>query len=171
MFRTVPTHHLNLSSIADQKANIMLSSNAMIISLVFGLLISKLDSNPHLMLPTFLLLAVCLTAIVFAILSTRPKVTSGTFTREDITKKKVNLLFFGNFHSVPFEDFSWGMREMMNDRDYLYGSMIQDLYNLGKVLERKYRYLRICYTVFMYGLIASVIAFLISFLNTPGIRD
>jgi HD superfamily phosphodiesterase len=171
MFRTVPTHHLNLSSIADQKANIMLSSNALIISIVFGLLISKLDTNPHLMFPTFLLLAVCLTAIVFAILSTRPKVSSGTFTREDITKKRVNLLFFGNFHSVPFEDFSWGMKEMMNDRDYLYGSMIQDLYHLGKVLERKYRYLRICYTVFMYGLIASVIAFLISFLSTPGMKD
>ncbi len=171
MFRTVPTHHLNLSSIADQKANIMLSSNALIISIVFGLLISKLDTNPHLMIPTFMLLAVCLTAIVFAILSTRPKVTSGRFSREDIVKKKVNLLFFGNFHSVPLEDFEWGMKEMMTDRDYLYSSMIQDLYFLGKVLERKYRYLRICYNVFMYGLIVSVLAFLISFLNTPGIRD
>jgi len=171
IFRTVPTHHLNLSSIADQKANIMLSSNALIISIVFGLLISKLDTNPHLMIPTFILLAVCLTAIVFAILSTRPKVTSGTFTRDDIKKKRVNLLFFGNFHSVSLEDFSWGMKEMMNDREYLYGSMIQDLYYLGKVLERKYRYLRICYTVFMYGLIASVISFVISFLSTPGVRD
>jgi hypothetical protein len=59
----------------------------------------------------------------------------------------------------------------MNDREYLYGSMIKDLYTLGQVLERKYRYLRICYNVFMYGLIASVIAFLISFLAVPGISD
>lgn len=171
MFRTVPTHHLSLSSIADQKANIMLSSNALIVSIVFGLLISKLDTNPHLILPTFLLLAVCLTAIVFAILSTRPKVTRGRFSRDDIQQKNVNLLFFGNFHSVPFEDFEWGMKEMMKDREYLYGSMIKDLYNLGQVLEKKYRYLRICYTVFMYGLIASVIAFLVTFLSMPGLTE
>ncbi|MDH4069607.1 MAG: DUF5706 domain-containing protein [Ignavibacteria bacterium] len=171
MFRTVPTHHLTLSSIADQKANIMLSSNALIVSIVFGLLISKLDTNPHLIIPTFLLLAVCLTAIVFAILSTRPKVTRGTFSRDDIQQKNVNLLFFGNFHSVPFEDFEWGMKEMMKDREYLYGSMIKDLYHLGQVLEKKYRYLRICYSVFMYGLIASVIAFLVTFLSMPGLTD
>jgi hypothetical protein len=169
LFRTVPAAHLNLSAIADHKANIMLSSNALIVSLVFGLLLSKLDTNAHLMVPTFLLLAVCLTAMVFAILSTRPKVTSGTFTREDILNRRVNLLFFGNFHHVPLEDFEWGMKEMMSDREYLYGSMVKDLYNLGQVLERKYRYLRICYNVFMYGLIASVIAFLISFLAFPRV--
>jgi len=171
MFRVVPMIHQNLSAIADNKANIMLSSNSLIISIVFGLLISKLDTNPHLMIPTFLLLAVCLTAIVFAILATRPKVTSGTFTREDIRQRKVNLLFFGNFHGVPLEDFEWGMREMMSDREYLYGSMIKDLYFLGQVLGRKYHYLRICYNVFMYGLIASVIAFIISFLSVPTITD
>jgi len=162
MFRVVPHNHLSLSSIADGKANLMLSTNSIIVSIVFGLLISKLDMNPWLTIPTFLLLGVCLTAIVFAILATRPKVTTGTFTREDIRQKKVNLLFFGNFHSVPLEDFEWGMREMMSDKEYLYGSMIKDLYFLGKVLERKYRYLRLCYSVFMYGMIAAVIAFGIS---------
>jgi len=169
MFRVVPSNHLNLSAIADNKANLMLSTNSIIVSIVFGLLISKLDTNPHLVIPTFLLLGVCITAIVFAILATRPKVTSGTFTRQDIKERKVNLLFFGNFHSVSLEDFEWGMNEMMRDREYLYGSMIKDLYYLGKVLERKYRYLRLCYNVFMYGLIASVVAFGVSFLFVPSI--
>jgi putative nucleotidyltransferase with HDIG domain len=171
VFRVVPQIHQNLSAIADSKANIMLSSNSLIISLVFGLLVSKLDTNPYLVFPTFLLMAVCLSAIVFAVLATRPKISSGTFTREDIRQRKVNLLFFGNFHSVPLEDFEWGMKEMMGDREYLYGSMIRDLYFLGQVLARKYRYLRICYSVFMYGLIASVLAFLISFLYVPTIID
>jgi putative nucleotidyltransferase with HDIG domain len=171
MFRVVPSNHLQLSAIADNKANLMLSTNSIIVSIVFGLLISKLDTNPHLVIPTFLLLSVCLTAIIFAILATRPKVTTGTFTRQDIIERKVNLLFFGNFHSVPLEDFEWGMNEMMNDREYLYGSMIKDLYYLGQVLERKYRYLRMCYNVFMFGLIAAVIAFGISFLFVPAIME
>ncbi|MCZ6777285.1 MAG: DUF5706 domain-containing protein [Ignavibacteria bacterium] len=169
MFRVVPSNHLSLSSIADGKASLMLTTNSIIISIVVGTLMSKLDMNPWLQIPTFLLLGVCMTAIVFAILATKPKVTTGTFTREEIHQKKVNLLFFGNFHSVPLEDFEWAMKEMMNDREYLYGSMIKDLYFLGKVLERKYRYLRLCYIVFMYGLIASVIGFGISMFFIPPV--
>jgi hypothetical protein len=37
--------------------------------------------------------------------------------------------------------------------------MIKDIYFLGVVLARKYRYLRISYTIFMYGLILTVIGF------------
>jgi predicted metal-dependent HD superfamily phosphohydrolase len=167
MFRVVPKNHLDLSALADQKANIMISTNAIIISIVFGLLLSKLDTHPHLFIPTIILMTVCLTAMVFAILATRPNVTTGTFTKEDIEQKRANLLFFGNFHNSTLEDFTWGMKEMMNDSDYLYGSMITDLYHLGKVLGRKYRYLRICYNIFMYGLVVSVLAFVIALFTAP----
>jgi predicted metal-dependent HD superfamily phosphohydrolase len=169
MFRVVPKNHLDLSSMADSKANLMISTNSIIISITFGLLVSKLDRNTHLIAPTLILLGVCLTTIVFAILATRPKVTSGTFSKEDIQQKRANLLFFGNFHRMPLEDFQWGMNEMMKDRDYLYNSMVKDLYFLGKVLGVKYRYLRIAYTIFMYGLIVSVIAFGIALLFAPPV--
>jgi len=168
MFRTVPQNHLSLSSMADNKANLMISTNSIIISIVFGLLVSKLDTNPHLIIPTMILLAVCLTAMIFAILVTRPNVTTGRFSREDIEQKRANLLFFGNFHSMPLQDFEWGMNEMMRDREYLYGSMIRDLFFLGKVLGKKYRYLRICYTIFMYGLIVAVVAFVLAFMYAPA---
>jgi len=169
MFRVVPKNHLDLTALADHKASIMISTNALIMSIVFGLLVSKLDSNPHLMIPTFLLLGVCLAALSVAVLATRPHVTSGTFTREDIRAKRTNLLFFGNFHRSSLEDFEWGMKEMMKDRDYLYGSMIKDLYFLGRVLGLKYRYLRICYSIFMYGMILVVIAFAIAFATMPAL--
>ena len=57
------------------------------------------------------------------------------------------------------EDYQWGMNEMLKDKEYLYNSMIKDIYFLGVVLARKYRFLRIAYTIFMWGLIISVIAF------------
>jgi len=107
--------------------------------------------------------AVCLSALVFAILSTRPKITEGKFTREDIKNKRSNLLFFGNFYNMELDDFHWGMMEMIKDSDFLYSSMTRDLYFLGIVLAKKYKYLRICYSIFMYGLIISVIAFGIAF--------
>ncbi|WP_447635009.1 Pycsar system effector family protein [Flavobacterium microcysteis] len=165
MFRVTLNNHTKLSQIADSKANILLSVNAIIISIALSTLIPKLDSptNAHLIVPTFVMLMFSVISIIFAILSTRPKVTSGLFTRKDIEEKKVNLLFFGNFHKMPLDEYQWAMNVLMKDREYLYNSMIKDLYYLGLVLNRKYKLLRITYTVFMFGIITSVIAFVWAF--------
>lgn len=165
LFRITLNNHTSLSGIADSKANILLSVNAIIISIALSTLIPKLDSpnNAHLMIPTFVMLLSSVTTIIFAILSTRPKVTKGVFTRQDIENKKVNLLFFGNFYKMPLEEYQWAMNEMMKDKEYLYNSMIKDLYFLGLVLEKKYRLLRIAYNLFMIGIIISVVSFVIAF--------
>ena len=165
MFKVTLNNHTQLSQIADSKANILLSVNAIIISISLSTLIPKLDSpsNAHLVIPTFILLIFSVVCIVFAILSTRPKVTSGSFTRKEIDQKKINLLFFGNFYKMPLDDYQWAMNEMMKDKDYLYNSMIKDLYFLGLVLHRKYKLLRITYNIFMLGIIISFIAFVIAF--------
>ncbi|PZR14741.1 MAG: phosphohydrolase [Flavobacterium psychrophilum] len=165
MFRVTLSNHTRLSDIADSKANILLSVNAIIISVSLSTLIPKLDSasNAHLIVPTFVMVFFSVVSIIFAIMSTRPKVTSGTFTRKDIEDKKVNLLFFGNFYKMPVEEYEWAVNEMMKDKDYLYNSMIKDLYYLGLVLNRKYKLLRITYTIFMIGIISSVITFVAAF--------
>lgn len=164
MFRTTYRSHTNLSTLADNKANIMLSINGIIISIVISSLVPKLSSEHRLIIPTFVLLAVCLTSLVFAILASSPKVTSGVYSREDIKNRTSNLLFFGNFYKMPIEDYHWGVMEMIKDNDFLYSSMTRDLYYLGIVLAQKYKLLRICYMVFMLGLIAAVLAFGIAFM-------
>lgn len=164
MYRTTYRTHVNLSSIADNKANIMLSINAIIISIVLPQLVPRFTTNPRLVIPTIVMLIVCLVAIIFATLSTRPKITEGKISRLDIEKRKGNLLFFGNYYNMKLDDFHWGMMEMIRDSDYLYSTMTKDLYYLGIVLAKKYRYLSICYGVFMYGMVASVLAFALSFL-------
>lgn len=165
MFRNNLRGHLALSAIADNKANIMLSMNAIILSIILTVLAPALNTNAYLALPTLFLIAVCVTTIIFATLSTIPKVTKGVFSREDIENKTANLLFFGNFHNMDVGVFEWGIKEMMKDRDFLYGSMTRDFYYLGTVLDKKYRYLRWCYRVFMFGLIAAVIAFVVAYLT------
>jgi hypothetical protein len=60
---------------------------------------------------------------------------------------------------MKLEDYAAGMREVMEDRDFLYGTLIRDVYSQGVVLGRKYKLLRISYNIFMYGLIISVLAF------------
>jgi predicted metal-dependent HD superfamily phosphohydrolase len=159
MYRTTYRTHTNLSSMADSKANLMLSVNAIVISIVVTNLIPQLKDNPKLAIPTALLTLTCLGSMIYATLSTRPKVTEGNTTRDMIKQRKVNLLFFGNFYNMKLEDFQWGVGEMLRDPEFLYGSMSRDLYFLGKVLAQKYQYLSICYNIFMYGIIISVLAF------------
>lgn len=165
MFRVALRNHITLSDIADTKANILLSVNAIIISMSLSTLIPKLDnpSNDYLIIPSMIFVLFTVISMVLSILATRPNVTQGKFTKEDVANKKVNLLFFGNFHQMKLDEFEWGMQEMMKDRDYLYGSLTKDLYFLGLVLNRKYSLLRHTYTVFMIGIIVSVVAFSIAF--------
>ncbi len=160
MFRTTSENHVTLSGMADTKANIMISINTIILSIIVSVLFRKLGEYPHLLVPTLMLVATCLVTIVMAILATRPNVAKGKFTIKDIQDKKANLLFFGNFHNMELKEYEWGMREMMKDYDYLYGSMIKDIYFLGKVLARKYKWLRLSYTIFMFGFVSSILIFL-----------
>jgi predicted metal-dependent HD superfamily phosphohydrolase len=159
VFRIMANNHASLSQMADSKANIMISVNSIILSVVISVLLRRLEEDTHLIIPTILLVLVCVATIVFAVKATRPNISEGTFTKEDIQNKKTNLLFFGNFHNMTLPDYDWAMREMLNSRDYLYGSMVKDIYFLGVVLANKYRLLRISYNIFMYGLIITMLGY------------
>ena len=162
MLRLTSQNHVQLSEMADAKANILISVNAIIISVILSVLLRKLTEDPYLTIPTLIFLVSSVTTIVLAIMATRPKVNTGRFSQEDIDNKKTNLLFFGNFHKMDYETYSDAMRTMMTDADYLYGSMLQDIFVLGTVLGRKYKLLRLAYTLFMVGIIVSVLAFAIA---------
>jgi predicted metal-dependent HD superfamily phosphohydrolase len=162
-FRTALRNHIKLSDIADTKANILLSVNAIIISLVLSNLLSKLDSNPYLVIPSAIFVVSSTVTMVLAVIATRPNVTRGEFTKEDVKNKSVNLTFFGNFHKMELSQFQWAIDELLKDRDYLYSSLTKDLYFLGKVLDRKYRILRWTYTIFVLGIVISIISFAVSF--------
>ena len=162
-FRVALKNHIKLSDIADTKANILLSVNAIIISLVLSNLLSKLDSNDFLIIPTAIFVLSSATTMILSVIATRPNVTRGEFTKEDVANKSVNLAFFGNFHKMKLAEFEWAIEELMKDRNYIYSSLTKDLYFLGKVLDRKYRILRTTYTIFVIGTIVSILAFGISF--------
>jgi hypothetical protein len=162
MFRISSSNHQRLSDMADKKAHIMITVNSIILSAIISLVLRRLNEYGYLIIPSFILLTVSLLAMTFSILSTRPSIPNGVFTREDIDTRKVNLLFFGNFYKMKLEEFNYGMEKMMEDKDFLYGSLIKDLYAQGVVLGKKYHLLRIAYNVFMFGLIIAVAAFIIA---------
>lgn len=162
MLRLTSENHLRLSDMADRKANILISVNAIIISVILGVLFRKLEEVPYFTIPTILFLAVSVVTIVLSIIATRPQISGGMFTEQDILDKKTNLLFFGNFHRASYDQYNMAMKSMMKDTDYLYDSLIKDIYTLGTVLGKKYRLLRLAYSIFMIGIVLSVLAFAIA---------
>lgn len=164
MFRITSANNQRLSDMADNKAQLLITVNSIILSLIVSLVLKKLEDNTFMIVPTFILLLVSLACIIFSILATRPSIPDGFFTENDIERKKVNLLFFGNFYKMALDDYSKGMIKVMNDQEFLYGTLITDVYSQGVVLGKKYKLIRIAYNIFMFGLIASVLAYCIAYI-------
>lgn len=167
MFRVASTNHQRLSDMSDNKAHIMISVNSIIISVIIGLVIRRLDATPNIIIPTMILLTGSMIAVIFSVLATRPKIPDGLFRKDQVDNKTVNLLFFGNFYRMPYEDYYDGMKKVMADREFLYGSLIRDIHSQGMVLGRKYKLLRISYTIFMFTLVISIFAFAIATIFFP----
>jgi HD superfamily phosphodiesterase len=171
LYRANYKNHVNFSVIADGKANMMISINTIMISVIITLSGASLSMSQtfiveHLRfaVPILILLLGSLASVVYAILSAIPKVTSKKIDKQKLEDGKVSLLYFGNFLRINKERFVDYLKKLKSDQETLYDSMSLDLYNLGEVLERKYKLLTISYNIFMTGLILTVLAFISIFI-------
>ena len=140
----------------------MISVNAIILSVIISVLLRRFEQSPHLIIPTILLLLVNMSALIFAVLATRPHIPDRTASTKDISRQKANLLFFGNFYRMEVGSYVSSMFDLMQDSKYLYTSLMRDNHSHGVVLAKKYKLLRISYSVFMYGIVVATIAFILA---------
>lgn len=162
MFRIVAANHQRLSEMADNKAHIMITVNSIILTVIIGVLLRRIEEYIHLTLPSLLLIAVNLATLIFSVLATRPSIRSIGNVDETSKEKHINLMFFGGFGKLSMTQYITGMFNVMNDPKYLYRSLIMDIYYQGTGLTRKYKLLRVSYNIFMYGLVAAVCSFIIA---------
>lgn len=163
MFKTALRNHIDLTNIADNKANIILTINAIIITIALPLLSTYASENHHLYVPAFFLISTNMASIVYGALVTRPGKMQGKTDLAKIKQGKSNLFFFGNFYKMNIEDYRKGVTEIISDEELVDKVIMTDLYYLGQVLGKKYELLRTCYSVFMVGMILTVITFIIAF--------
>lgn len=169
MFRSTYRVHLDLTSLADSKANIMISINGLILSIILAAIAPKIDTNAWLVIPTVVMLVSCVVAIIFAVLAARPRgKPQENLTLDEVLGKDVNLLYFGNSSQLSEQDFIVGLTKMVENLDDLYRNMMRDIYGMATVLSRKFALLRTSYTVFMIGVSVSVLAFILVFLFESG---
>ena len=168
IYRVTLQNHMNFSSIADGKANMIISINTLVLSIIITVASAGLSledtfyqNQPLLIIPIIVLMLSSLVAILYAVLSAIPKVSQNIFTQEDIASHKVSMLYFGNFLQLKKHEFVDYLKDLKEDQEILYDDLSKDLYSLGQVLKKKYRLLTISYRVFIGGLIASVVALLV----------
>ncbi len=163
-FRANYRNHISLSAIADNKANIMISVNSILISVLITILSYRNigETHPGVLLPVIIFLVSGLASLIFAVLAARPKVTRMVKDGQLPDLSKSSIIFFGNFVPLQLEEYEEAMDALFRDGELLYGNMVRDMYYLGQVLDKKYRYLTVSYTLFMVGFIASVLLFILT---------
>lgn len=164
LFRLASRNQYTLTTMVDRKSNILISINAILLSIILGTVIRQLDQDPHLIIPVILILLTNLTSIVYAVIATRPAKRHADTHSLSKEHYKNNLLFYGDYNTISEEDYINGMNHLIDHGDELYDAISRDVYYTGKILQRKFGFLRISFNVFMFGLILSVVAFVICYL-------
>jgi hypothetical protein len=153
LFRLLSKNQYTLNTMIDTKSNILISINALILSLILGTVMSQLGSDPHLIYPVIMILFTNLASITFAIFATRPELVHGN-------SEAKNLMFYGNFQAMEEDEYVNKITDLMNEGDELYKTIAKDTYHLGKTIDRKFKLLRKSFNIFLVGIILSVIAFI-----------
>ena len=168
IFKTALRNHIDLTSIADQKANIMISICTLVLAVGMPAAAKFIEGSWRLLIPSLLFLITCIVTMVYATLSTRPIKTTGRTNMDAIQSGRTNLFFFGNFYKLSQDEYHAAIDKLMQDPEHLEDSIVNDLYWLGKALGNKFRYLRICYGIFVVGIIITFVAFLITYFTKYG---
>jgi len=158
LMRATQFHHVQLSAMADVKANMLLTMS----SVVLTLCLPQLLKNDHLW-PLYILICSCLLTICLTTYAVMPKLPPANLPSPDINSPQFNILFFGDFTRLSQEQFESAMGEIMNDHSRTYAAQVREVYLLGAFLaKKKYRFLRLGYLSFITGLFAAFIAFVIT---------
>ena len=142
--------HIQLTSIADSKAGILMGASFVVFSLTVGNL-----GTPTLSFPLLVLAAFSFTAALLSVLAILPSIKIRSQVRAP------NWLFFGAFSRLGEDEFVDKLVGAMRSEEQVYRIMARDLYQNGMVLQRrKYRYLGLAYLTFLAGMIGTLVAFL-----------
>ncbi len=163
MFRNGYRAQLDMIALAATKSNIMISVNSSLFALLTLTSAYMLNSQPQLLIPMAIFLLTCIVSVFFAVLAARPqRAAKVKMELEDFREGHADLLVFEYFAKLTKEDYMTMMTELMQDKDRVYTAMVAHLYFLGRSADRSFMLLRVSYTAFIVGLIASFIAFAVA---------
>ncbi len=167
MFKTALRNHIDLINIADKKAGIMISINAILMTVMIPILGSYVIDVSKFIVPSIILIVTCGAAVILATLATRPQVSDGSTDDENRITGEKSLFYFGNFFKMDKSEYNTAIKDVIVRDTTLENSIINDLYELGYILGIKYKRLRWCYFIFAGGIALTLISFIVSMFVFP----
>jgi len=153
MMRTTRLHHVQLSVMADLKASMVLTISSVLITLCAPQVV-----KPDLKWAALALIFFCFLTIVLAAYAVMPKLPLSlkSSPHPDVDSPLFNILFFGDFVRLDYDQYESAMEDVLNDHTKTYQAQVRELYTLGTFLAtKKYRFVRLAYAAFILGLFAS----------------
>jgi hypothetical protein len=153
MLRQTRMHHIQLSTMADAKANALTTISAVITTFS-----ASFVGRPQFQSAVIVLMGFSLCTILLATIAVMPTTPLRISKRPGVSLNApgTNLLFFGTFANMQYEQFEKAMEDIMNEPSRTYEAQVREIYLLGCFLaEKKYRYLRLAYLSFLTGVFAA----------------
>ena len=163
MFKTASRNHIDLINIADKKAGIMISINAILMTVMIPILGSYIIDVSRFIIPSVILIMTSGAAVILATLATRPQLSNGEIDKDEKYQGEKSLFYFGNFFEMKKEDYRKAVKNVIVRDITLENSIINDLYDMGVILGVKYKRLRWCYIIFAGGIGFTLLSFIVSF--------
>ena len=159
VIKTTSRNQVDLVSIADKKAGIMITVNSIVLSLMIPIFASYIFDLSSYIIPMFILLITSGATIVLATLATKP-LSLDSMNKKELENGTKSLFYFDNFKNMDREEFVDSANELIVKSSYFDKSIFTDLYDVGVTLSVKYRRLRWCYSIFAIGIALTVITFI-----------
>lgn len=153
LLRTTQQHHVHLTMMADQKASMLVGVTAIGLSIVLGQIASGRAD-----ITMFVFAACLLVTILLAVFTVAPRIWPGNQLGQ-----AANPLFFGDFAQQDFATYQQTMRELLDSDGAVYRAMTLDIHQMGIVLARKYRYLRLAFMSFIAGILITAVTVVLEY--------
>ena len=171
LYSDITKNQFKLFTVADRRTATMVHVNAIMISLIVALLLRHVDSHPRFLLPTLVLLAVNLVAILISIVSMRAprsmkRILGGGGIDDDaVAAHDKNMLLIVSPLPVTRNEYFQQMEGLARNLPALRHTMIEATYFVRRILHWRAQMLRLTYDVFIGGLFLAVFAFVVAALR------
>ena len=159
VFRTTARNNIDLTAIADNKASILMSLNALMVTFITPMLIGnyKMIIEEWLFIPAIIILATCAITIYLSSQVLKP-------SDFDKIGEKMKFgygpspFFFGNFYHMNPDDYFEFITNSLGNEELLKNHLAQDLYYVGRRLGKKMTGMRLAFQVFIFGILLTLVS-------------
>lgn len=160
LLRNAYRSQLDMLALAATKANIMISLNGLLMSMLIISGTHLVSINGMYIIPIAIFLVTCAMATTFAVFAARPEISRNKYNYGDFMRDDARLMVFEEFSDLRESEYLDAMTHLLNDPKRVYRSMLSHIHELGTTADKKYQHLYYSYTVFMAGTIVTVLSLL-----------